>query len=205
MKTQIIIIVLFLITSSVIAQNDSIIKNGEEEMEIGFIFIEQMPEFVGGYEALIRYINSNAICTENANKEKVTGRVFVSFFVNIDGSITKPYILRSLHPDLDSISLSIVKNMPNWTPATQRGKPIKYKYNLPIEFDYNQSQNLDNPHPSKYWRKKGKNQFMKICSQEFQKSGTECDCWYNFIIWNYNNKTLKELDIKEIFKKQKCE
>ncbi len=204
MKLQIITIVLFLITSSVIAQNDSIIKNGEEKIESFHTVIEQMPEFVGGYVALQRHISTYAICTENANKEKVTGRVFVSFFIDIDGSISEPSILRGLHPDLDSISLSIVKNMPNWTPATQRGKSIKCRFNLPIEFDCIQSQSSDILQPSKYWKKKGKKQFMKICSQEFQKSENECDCWYNFIIWNYNNNTLKELDIREMFNKQEC-
>jgi len=205
MKIQIAIIFLFFMTSSVIAQNDSIIKNNEEEMEIGFIFIEQMPEFVGGFEALIRYINSNAVYTENARIQNITGKVYVSFWVETDGSITEPEILRGLYPDLDSISIDLVKNMPKWIPAKQRGKSIRCQYNLPIKFDFDQNQNFNNPEPSKYWSKKGKRKFKKICTQEFKKSEIEFNCWYNFIIWNYNNRTLKELDIKEIFEKQKCE
>jgi TonB family protein len=205
MKIQIAIIFLFFMTSSVIAQNDSIIKTDEEEMEIGIIVVEQMPEFIGGFEALQRYINSNAIYTEKAKNEKVTGKVFISFWVETDGSISKPKILRGLYPDLDSISIDLVKNMPKWIPAKQRGKPIKCQYNLPVKFDFDQNQDFNKPETSKYWSKKGKKKFMKICTQEFQKSQSECDCWYDFIIWNYNNMTLKELDIKEIFEKQKCE
>ena len=205
MQIQIAIIFLFFMTSSVIAQNDSIIKTDEEEMEIGIIVVEQMPEFIGGFEALQRYINSNAIYTEKANKEKVSGKVFLSFWVETDGSISKPRILRGLYPDLDSISIDLVKNMPKWIPAKQRGKPIRCQYNLPIKFDFDQNQDFNHPEPSKYWSKKGKRKFMKICTQEFRKSQSECDCWYNFIIWNYNNRSLIELDIKEIFKKQKCE
>jgi len=191
-------------TSSVIAQNDSIIKTDEEEMEIIDV-VEQMPEFIGGFKALQKYVNSNAIYTEKARKEKVTGKVFVSFWVETDGSISEPKILRGLCPDLDSISIDLVKKMPKWIPAEQREKPIKCRFNLPIEFNFDLNQNLNDPEPSKYWSKKGKKKFMKICTQEFRKNKTECDCWYNFIIWNYNNWTIKDLDIKEIFEKQKCE
>ncbi|NOZ47922.1 MAG: energy transducer TonB [Chlorobi bacterium] len=204
MKIQITIIFLFLMTSSVIAQNDSIIKTDEEEMEIIDV-VEQMPEFIGGFKALQKYVNSNTIYTEKARKEKVTGKVFVSFWVETDGSISDPKILRGLCPDLDSISIDLVKKMPKWIPAEQRGKPIKCRFNLPIEFNFDLNQNLNDPEPSKYWSKKGKKKFMKICTQEFRKNKTECDCWYNFIIWNYNNWTIKDLDIKEIFEKQKCE
>jgi ABC-type dipeptide/oligopeptide/nickel transport system ATPase subunit len=85
MKIQIAIIFLFFMTFSVIAQNDSIIKTGKEEMEIGTIVVEQMPEFIGGLQALQRYINSNATYTEKAKNEKVTGKVFLSFWVETDG------------------------------------------------------------------------------------------------------------------------
>lgn len=204
MKTQITIVVLLLITFSVIGQNDTIDRNGDKEIEL-VSSVESMPEFVGGFNALKKYVNSNAIYTENARIENITGKVYVSFWVETDGSISEPKILRGLYPDLDSISIDLVENMPKWIPATQRGKPVKCRFNLPIEFDNNQDINSDIPEPSKYWSKKGKKKFMKICTQEFKKSEIECDCWYNFIIWNYNNRTLKELEIKEIFEKQKCE
>ena len=195
-----------MITSSLIAQNDSISKNVKNDKEEYLItVVEQMPEYNGGLEALQKYINSNAIYTEKARKEKVKGKVFISFWVETDGSISEPKILKGLYPDLDSVSIELVKNMPKWIPAQQRGKPVKCRFNLPIEFDYGQDIKSDKPEPSKYWSKKGKKKFMKICTQEFKKSGIECNCWLNFIILNYNNKTLKELEIKEIFEKQKCE
>ena len=203
MKIQTTIIFLFLITSSLIAQNDSIIKTDEEKMII--TFVEQMPEYIGGYEALQKYINSNAIYTEKAREEKVKGKVFISFWVETDGSISEPKILKELYPDLDSVSIELVKKMPNWIPARQRGKPVKCRFNLPIEFDYGKDIKSDIPKPSKYWSKKGRKKFMKICTQEFKKSDLECNCWLKFIILNYNNKTLKELEINEILKKQKCE
>ena len=95
--------------------------------------------------------------------------------------------------------------MPKWIPAKQRGNPVKCRYNLPIEFNNNQDVNSAKPVPSKYWSKKGKRRSMKLCVQEFKKSENKCDCWYNFMIWNYNDRTLKELELKVIFEKQSCE
>lgn len=130
MKTGIIIIILFIISNSVNAQVDTTRLKYEELI----IVVEEMPEFVGGYKALKKYINTNIRYTERARTEKIAGKVYVSFVVETDGSISQPAILRSLDPDLDSISISLVKNMPNWTPAMQKGKPIRCEYNMPIEF-----------------------------------------------------------------------
>ncbi|MDO8897256.1 MAG: energy transducer TonB [Bacteroidales bacterium] len=151
MKTQILIAVLSLIAFSVMGQNDTSRRNNDREL---MVVVESMPEFVGGFEALKKYIKSKAVYTEQARKDKVTGRVYVSFFVDKNGAVTEPYILRGLHPDLDSISLSIVKNMPNWKPGTQRGKPIGCQFNLPIGFHLDQNQNTVNPAPSNIGKKR---------------------------------------------------
>ncbi len=203
MKRQLFILIILILSISANAQNDTT-KQVEEEYLI--VFVEQMPEFVGGIDALIKYLKSRAIYTEKANMEKVAGRVFVSFVVEIDVSITEPSILRGLHPDLDSISLAIIKNMPKWTPAKQRGKPIKCSYNLPIEFDFygNKIENTQNFTTSKYWNRKGKNKFIKTCTSDFKKNTSECNCWLDFIVWNYNNMKLEELNLTEIFKTKKC-
>jgi len=202
MKRQLYILIILIISISVNAQNDTI-KQIEEEL---ILVVEQMPEYVGGFDELMKYIKSNAIYTEKAINEKIAGRVFVSFFVEVDGVITEPSILQGLHPDLDSISLTIVKNMPKWIPAKQRGKPIKCRYNLPIEFNFykNMIENTQNFTISKYWRKKGEKNFMKTCSRDFNKSASECNCWFDYLVWNYNKKKLEELNLNEIFKTKNC-
>lgn len=203
MKIQTTLLFLLLITSFVNAQNDST-NNIIEEMEIGFFAVEKMPEFVGGDQALQRYINSNAIYTEKARRDNAAGIVYISFLVETDGSISEPIVLRGVHPDLDSVSIDLVRKMPKWIPATQRERPIKYKFTLPVKFTLNTNHYLEHPEISKYWNKKGRKKFFKICENEFGKSGTECNCWFEFIIWNYNDRKINELDLKQVFKKQKC-
>lgn len=203
MKIQFIILLISFFSCSIHAQNDTA-KNIEEE--IIFTVIEEMPRFIGGIEALEQYINSNAKYTQKAYREKAAGRVFVSFYVEIDSSITEPIILRGLHPDLDSISLTLVKNMPKWIPAKLRGKPIKCQYNLPIEFNLYKIkvEKTKSFIISKYWNNKGKKNFMKICTNDFKKSPSECDCWYYYIVWSFNDMKLDELKLNELFNTQKC-
>lgn len=184
----------------IFAQNDTI---QQSEMEI-FWFIEKEPEFSGGFKALQRYIATNAIYTEKARNDSVSGKVFVNFWIEKDGSISEARVLKGLHPDLDSISIAIIESMPKWIPGANRGQPIKRQYNLPIRFELSNIQNPDNPEPSKYWSKRGKRKFMRICLNDFRKSNQECACWHEFLFLNYNNRKIEELDFVEMFKMHQC-
>ena len=64
----------------------------------------------------------------------VQGTVYVSFVVESDGRINEAKVLRGIGSGCDEEALRVVKSMPNWTPGTQRGKPVRVRYNLPIRF-----------------------------------------------------------------------
>ncbi|NOY50067.1 MAG: hypothetical protein GXO88_05855 [Chlorobi bacterium] len=104
---------------------------------------ERMPEFKGGMKKLYEYINSNLTYTDKAINEKVSGKVLVSFWIEPDGSISNPIIKKGIHPDLDSISIVLIENMPNWIPGYQKGSPQRVKYDLPITFDLNKFKNSE--------------------------------------------------------------
>jgi len=131
MKKFLLIAISLFISVSFFAQVDST-KQSENEM---VFVVEQQPEFIGGMMALKKYIDTNTTYTEKARKEKISGTVYISFNIETNGSITEPTVVRGLHPDLDSISILVVKNMPKWTPGMQKGKRVRCKYNIPIEFD----------------------------------------------------------------------
>lgn len=99
-----------------------------------FVVVEKMPEFPGGDEALYKYIANNIQYPEQAKKEKITGRVFVSFVVEKDGSISSAKVMRGIGGGCDEEVLRMVRNMPLWKPGTQRGKPVRVQYNLPVLF-----------------------------------------------------------------------
>ena len=127
---QILILFILLIPFLSFGQKEQ--EETEEPMTI--VIVENTPEFPGGHEALTRYIQNYVETAANKKAELIEGEVIVSFWVETDGSITDAKILRGLTPELDSISIELMKSMPKWSPATQRGKPIRVKFSLPVRF-----------------------------------------------------------------------
>jgi len=93
-----------------------------------------MPEFPGGRKNLMNYLAKNITYPEEALKAKIEGRVFVSFIVEKDGSITHIKILRGIGHGCDKEAVRVVKNMPRWIPGKEKGKPVRCIFNLPLKF-----------------------------------------------------------------------
>ena len=59
-----------------------------------FVVVEEMPEFPGGEKALRDFIGSNVKYPEDAKKEGIQGRVFVTFVVKSDGTVGDAKVVR---------------------------------------------------------------------------------------------------------------
>ncbi|GAB3247634.1 hypothetical protein GCM10027347_03370 [Larkinella harenae] len=99
-----------------------------------FTVVEQNPEFPGGMAALGQFLNKNMRYPPAASRANISGRVFVSFVVNTDGSIQDVTVLKGLGFGTDEEAMRVVKAMPKWRPGKQSGRPVRVKYNLPINF-----------------------------------------------------------------------
>jgi len=71
---------------------------------------------------------------EEAFKKRITGRVFVKYVVDVDGSVTNARIMRGFHPLLDEEALRVINLLPKFTPGTYQGKPVKVQLTIPINF-----------------------------------------------------------------------
>ena len=120
-----------------LAEMDVIEVEEEPQEEEVFMVVEDQPEFPGGTAALLEYLRKNikypAICREN----NIQGRVLVTFIVNKDGAIVEPEVVKSVNPSLDKEALRVISTMPNWKPGSQRGKPVRVKYTVPVNFRLN--------------------------------------------------------------------
>lgn len=103
----------------------------EEEI---FTIVEDMPEFPGGIQALYKYLGENVKYPQAAKANGISGKVFVNFTVEKDGSITDVKIIRGVHELLDKEAIRVVKAFPKWKPGKQRGKAVRVSYNIPISF-----------------------------------------------------------------------
>lgn len=96
--------------------------------------VEVLPEYPGGSAAMMRYLAQNVKYPQAAQENGRQGKVVVQFVVDTDGSIINAHVLTSVDPDLDKEALRVIKSMPRWTPGKQKGKPVRVKYTVPVNF-----------------------------------------------------------------------
>lgn len=99
-----------------------------------FIEYEQMPQFLGGEVALMKFIADNLHYPDSAKAKKIQGRVVVKFVVTKTGEIGEVKIVRSKDLDLDKEAVRIVKSLPNFIPGKINGEVVDMWYTLPITF-----------------------------------------------------------------------
>ena len=96
--------------------------------------VEVMPEFPGGMQAMIEYLNTNIKYPKDAIKQEVGGRVMVMFVVETDGSLSNVRVARKVFPSLDAEAVRVVKSMPKWKPGKEKGKVVRVNYTMPVVF-----------------------------------------------------------------------
>ena len=110
-----------------------VVEEPEEEQTV-FQVVENMPEFPGGTQKLLEYLKKNIKYPTICQEQGIQGRVVVQFVVNKDGSIVDPEVIKPINPYLDKEALRVVSTMPKWKPGEQRGKPVRVKFTLPVQF-----------------------------------------------------------------------
>ena len=114
--------------------NDTLLPSEEAVYPPIYNVIDQMPEFPGGIDKLLQFINDNMKYPTKAQTEGIQGRVAVQFIVDENGYIIEPNIVRSVEPSLDNEALRLIKMLPQWKPGTLKGKAVKVKYTVPVAF-----------------------------------------------------------------------
>lgn len=99
-----------------------------------FTVVQQQPEFKGGYDAMVEFFQKNLQYPQSAREAGIEGRVFVSFIVEKDGTITDTKVIRGLDAACDAEAVRTVQAFPNWVPGKQNGQPVRTKFVLPINF-----------------------------------------------------------------------
>lgn len=102
--------------------------------EVPFIIVENMPMFPGGEKKMMEYVAKNVKYPQLAKEMGTQGRVFVSFVVEKDGSISNVELLRGIGNGCDEEAIRVVKSMPKWNPGLQCGRAVRVSCNLPISF-----------------------------------------------------------------------
>ena len=95
--------------------------------------VDVQPQFPGGTMAMLVFMQNNFNYPKKAREAKVEGRTLVSFLVSESGSLSDFRIERSSgNDDLDNEALRMLKTMPDWVPAAVDHKPVKARFQVPV-------------------------------------------------------------------------
>ena len=107
----------------------------QEEEETVYVVVETMPEFPGGQQVMMKYIDAIIKYPLIAMEKGIQGRVICQFVVEKDGKLSNIHVERSSgDASLDKEAIRVINSMPKWKPGKQHGKPVRVKYTIPLNF-----------------------------------------------------------------------
>jgi len=108
-------------------------KYNGKEMSYQYDY-EIMPEFKGGEDKMSKFIQRHVKYPMKSYEKGISGKVYVNFIVNKDGSLSDVNVLRGVNLEYDHEAIRLVRSMPKWNPGYQDGDFIRVAYVLPINF-----------------------------------------------------------------------
>jgi protein TonB len=147
MKRAFITIIGFIALTAVKAQQPAQ-KSGDSNSEIRidapdtssgsnskiFTAVEQAPSFPGGIEEFYKFLQTNIRYPAKAFENNVQGKVFLTFVVEKDGSLTDIKVVRGIGSGCDEEARRVFTISPKWKPGIQNGRPVRVQYTMPISF-----------------------------------------------------------------------
>lgn len=118
--------------NNVIVQNPVETKPAAPEPAI-LSFSEVSPEFPGGTEAWIKYLQRMLRVPDDLETgDRKT--VLVKFVVNAEGNVTDAIVIKSGGNTFDKEVLRVIARMPKWKPGKQNGKAVAVYFTQPVTF-----------------------------------------------------------------------
>lgn len=98
--------------------------------------VQKMPEFVGGYDSLMKFMKENIKYPKWEKKNKIEAFIYASFIVNTDGTLSDINTSESVNSskNFDTEVIRVIKSMPKWIPGENEGKKVRVRYHLPVKF-----------------------------------------------------------------------
>ncbi|MEI6049925.1 MAG: energy transducer TonB [Bacteroidota bacterium] len=105
------------------------------ETEEPLFFVEVMPSFKGGDLNKFRmWVQKRTNYPQIAIERKIQGKVFLTFIVETDGSVTNVTIVKGVDPVIDDEAVKAIQASPKWSPGLQRGQPVRVRYSMSLLF-----------------------------------------------------------------------
>ena len=99
--------------------------------------VEVMPSYPGDMTECYMFVARHMHYPEEAAEKGIEGRVLIRFVVEKDGRLTNFEVIETPDPLLSDEALRVLKQMPQWIPAKNKGKDVRCRYSMPIQFRLN--------------------------------------------------------------------
>jgi protein TonB len=96
--------------------------------------VEHSAEFPGGMNVFYNFLAKNIKYPAVAREKNVQGKVFLTFVVEKNGSLSSFKVLREPGAGLGKEAIRVMKLSPKWKPGTQKGIAVRQQYTVPVNF-----------------------------------------------------------------------
>ena len=111
----------------------------EEPADKVFYIVQEMPSFQGkGQDGFRNWISEKIEYPKELADSSILGKVFVSFVVEADGTVSTVKLVRGLNPVLDKQAIKLIQSSPKWVPGKRKGKAVRVGFTFPVNFDATQ-------------------------------------------------------------------
>ena len=111
-------------------------QEGEKSDE-PFMFVEVTPTFKGGgIEKFRDWVQKRTIYPQIAQDNGIQGKVFLTFIVERDGSVSNVRVIKSVDKLLDDEAVKAIESSPKWSPGLQRGRPVRVRFTINLVFSF---------------------------------------------------------------------
>jgi hypothetical protein len=93
---------------------------------------EEKPDYPGGITEFYRYLSKNLKYPSEALRNKISGKLFISFVVEKDGKLSNYKFKNDLGYGTREEAIRVLNECRNWNPGLQHGIPVKVSYNINI-------------------------------------------------------------------------
>ena len=109
-------------------------QEGTESDEL-FYFVEVMPMFKGGgIDKFREWVQKRTSYPQDAIERKIKGKVYLTFIVEKDGTVSNITVVKGVDPSLDEEAVKAISQSPKWTPGLQRGQAVRVRFSIPLNF-----------------------------------------------------------------------
>ena len=106
----------------------------EEKPDEIFMIVEEPAEPQGGYKEFYAFVSGELKYPRKALEVNVSGKVYIKFVVDKDGSLSNLEVVRGIGFGCDEEAIRVLSNAPKWKPAKQRGRLVRQQMVIPIHF-----------------------------------------------------------------------